>query len=360
MKIWFDLSNSPHVNLFYGLIRELELRGQQIIITTRPLANTISLLDQKKLNYTIVGDHYGKNLFLKIIAFPLRILQLYFFLRNKKIDVAVSQSSFHSPLVAKMLFIPSLYTNDNEHAIGNIPAFLFASKILIPEFYPLKNIKRLGISEKKIQKYPGVKEGIFLWNSIPISNNTSYGKIKKSTIYIRPEPLTAQYYKGAQYFLDSLIENIQHKYSVTILSRNNQQYKHYIQPRFSKTFVPSEPLPFNSIAENCALFIGAGGSMTREFAIVGIPTISVYQDKLLDVDKYLISKGIMMYLPELSAEKLDECFDHFQTAPPESELLKKGKQAYLQFRQEILNFEKKPPTVFIRKSFSLNTSMNFN
>jgi len=354
MKIWFDLSNSPHVNLFNGLIRELQLRGQQIIITTRPLANTISLLDQKKLNYTIVGEHYGKNLFLKIIGFPLRILQLYFFLRNKKIDLAVSQSSFHSPLVAKMLFIPSLYTNDNEHAMGNIPAFLFASKILIPEFFPLKNIKRLGISQKKIQHYPGVKEGIFLWNSI------RYGNEKKSTIYIRPEPLTAQYYKGAHFFLDSLIETIQHKYNVTILSRNNKQYKHYIQPRFSKTFVPSEPLPFNLIAESCALFIGAGGSMTREFAIVGIPTISVYQDKLLDVDKYLISKGLMMYLPDLNAEKLDECFDHFQTVPPETELLKKGKQAYIQFRQEILNFEKKPPTVFMRKLFSLNSSMYLN
>ena len=46
MRIWFDISNSPQVNMFYNLIRELEAGGHQVIITSRPLANTIELLDQ--------------------------------------------------------------------------------------------------------------------------------------------------------------------------------------------------------------------------------------------------------------------------------------------------------------------------
>ena len=127
MRIWFELSNSPHVNLFSKLIKELEFAGHEIIITARPLANTIDLLDQKGLKYTIVGIHYGKNLFNKIIGFPIRIFQLVMFLKNKNIDLAVSQSSFHSPIVARILGIPSIYTNDNEHALGNIPAFYFAT-----------------------------------------------------------------------------------------------------------------------------------------------------------------------------------------------------------------------------------------
>ncbi len=29
MKIWFDLSNSPHINMFYDLIKELESEGNE-------------------------------------------------------------------------------------------------------------------------------------------------------------------------------------------------------------------------------------------------------------------------------------------------------------------------------------------
>jgi predicted glycosyltransferase len=44
MKIWFDLTNSPHINLFADMIRELK-KEHEVIITCRPLANTIDLLD---------------------------------------------------------------------------------------------------------------------------------------------------------------------------------------------------------------------------------------------------------------------------------------------------------------------------
>ncbi|MEN9964326.1 MAG: hypothetical protein RL582_1421, partial [Bacteroidota bacterium] len=113
MKIWFDLSNSPHINMFHDMIRELESRSHEVIITSRPLANTVELLDQRGLKHTIIGEHYGKNLYKKILGYPIRVLQLRKFLKDKKIDVAVSQSSFHSPVVAKLLGIPSIYTNDN-------------------------------------------------------------------------------------------------------------------------------------------------------------------------------------------------------------------------------------------------------
>ena len=63
MKIWFDLSNAPHVNMFEHLIKELESEGNKVVITCRPLSNTIDLLNLKEFNYTLVGVHYGKNIF---------------------------------------------------------------------------------------------------------------------------------------------------------------------------------------------------------------------------------------------------------------------------------------------------------
>src|SRR5688572_23006072 len=144
MRIWFDLSNSPHINMFHDLIRDLEADGNDVVITCRPLANTIDLLKQKQLEFTVVGEHYGKNLYKKIFGYPIRVMQLEGFLNDKNIDLAVSQSSFHSPVVARLLGKPSIYTNDNEHAMGNIPCFKFADKVMIPENLPVQKIVKKG------------------------------------------------------------------------------------------------------------------------------------------------------------------------------------------------------------------------
>lgn len=339
MRIWFDISNSPHVNLFYDLIKDLEGAGHEIIITTRPLANTIDLLKQKGLRYSVIGEHYGKSFFKKMLGYPIRVFQLIKYLKKYKPDLAVSQSSFHSPLVAKVLGVPSIYTNDNEHALGNIASFLFATKILLPESYSLKKAIKHGASKKKIMLYPGLKEGIYLWRlGEEISSRRRKGIECYFEIYIRPEPLTAQYYKGGINFLDDAIEKLQSKYSITVLPRDKKQLQHYSQTKFSSIGVPVVPLKFSEIAQRCSLFIGAGGSMTRELAILGIPTISVYQDELLEVDRFLINKKRMYYEPSFSAELAESYIKRLRDADLDTELLKKGKQAYELFKGEILKF----------------------
>jgi len=351
MRIWFDLSNSPHVNLFYDLIRELETAGHTIIITTRPLANTISLLEQKGLEYKVVGEHYGKGFIKKVVGYPVRVVQLYSFLKKLKPDLAVSQSSFHSPVVARMLGIPSIYTNDNEHALGNLPAFYFATKILIPENLGINKVAKNGVSANKVIQYPGLKEGIFLWRKGK-SIQEYRGQQSQSAvkIYIRPEPQTAQYYNGKINFMDTIIGRLQNKYTITVLPRDAAQSAHYQQPYFSSVVVPDLPMTFDFVAGDCTLFIGAGGSMTREMAILGIPTISVYQDELLDVDHFLISKGLMTHQPNLTPDLVENYINHLHNNPPEPELISKGKQAYELFKKEMLEFDKTPPSFFIRAS----------
>lgn len=341
MRIWFDLSNSPHINMFHDLIRDLETEGNEIVITCRPLANTIDLLKQRNLPYTVVGEHYGKNLYKKIFGYPIRVMQLKKFLKDKKIDLAVSQSSFHSPVVAKLLGIPSIYTNDNEHAMGNIPCFMFASLVLIPENLPVEKIVKKGGSRKRIKQYPGVKEGIYLWKKgQEIHQARAANPPDNRTIYVRPEPLTAQYYKGGLNFLDNTLEALQREYAITILPRDKTQLEHYRQSKFSGLKVPDKPMPFDQIAKECTLFIGAGGSMTRELAILGIPTISVYQDELLEVDKFLLEQNIMMHEPNLDPARLQQILSALEQKAPDLQLMEKGRKAYELFKSEIYKFRK--------------------
>jgi uncharacterized protein len=330
MKIWFDLSNSPHINLFAALINDLK-HEHEVIITCRPLANTTDLLELHKFKYTIVGKHYGGKLSSKLLGYPIRVFQLMRFLRKNKVDIGITQSTFTSSVAARFSGVPFIYMNDNEHAMGNIPSFLFANKILVPEFIDLGKIRRQLAFKYKVIKYPGVKEGIYLWN-MPVINSVTEKKI-----YIRPEPWIAQYYSGAINFLDDMLLFLQDKVKVVLLPRGKEQAEYYEQDKFKSIEVLNNPQSLAEIAAQCGLFIGAGGTMTREMAVLGVPTISVYQDKLLSVDQYLIDKGIMIYNPDLTGV---EAFKYFKDSVQKSavrDLIQKGETSYHLIRNLLIH-----------------------
>ncbi len=341
VKIWFDISNSPHVMMFHDMINELKEKGFDVIITSRPLANTLDLLDQKGLEHAVVGEHYGKNLFMKFFGYPIRCFQLYRFLKNKHLDAAIAQSSFHSPLVAWMLGIPSIYTNDNEHAIGNVAGLFFAKKLYFPESMNRKSILfMLPGMKRKTVIYPGIKESIYLWRKMDGKKHFTKKTSVPFNIYLRPEPRTAQYYKGGENFLDKTINELKRENHVVVLSRDKKQLAHYHEDQFKGVDVPDRPIRMERILKDCDLFIGAGGSMTREIAIMGIPTISVYQDELLGVDKYLIDKGYMSHVKNLENANAGKLIAMLGEHIGNGHLLEKGKKAYYMMLDDLINMAK--------------------
>ncbi len=336
MKIWIDFINTPQVSFFEPLILDLQECGHEFILTCRNSSNTVQLLEQKRWKYKLIGDNVGSSLTNKLISFPIRIIYLIKYLKKQKVDVAIGQSSFYLPLSAKLLGIPSIYTNDNEHALGNIPSFFFANKILLPENLSIQKAIKQGASRNKIIQYPGIKEGVYLWSKGK-NIQTEREKCNPKTIYIRPEPQTAQYYTGKLNFLDNFLLEIQDLYDITILVRDKIQFEHYSQDQFKKIKVPSNTLAFEAIAASCLLFIGAGGSMTREMAMMGIPTISVYQGELLDVDNFLISAKLMMHDADLTSVKLIDILNNEFFYSVTNSLMEKGKTAYELFKNTLLD-----------------------
>lgn len=339
MRIWFELTNSPHINMFAAMIRELE-REHEVVITCRPLANTIDLLELHGFKYEVVGQHYGGKFSAKVFGFPVRVAQLCKYIRAKRVDVAISQSSFHSPVVARLLGIRSIYMNDNEHAMGNIPSFLCADKILVPEFLGMDKLKKQWANPRKVRHYPGVKEGLYLWEldqRLAQQGRPARPAGRRPVVYLRPEPWTAQYYKGSRNFLDNLVLGLKDKVDVVLLPRGKEQGVHYQDARFAGVRVVTTALDIADIAPDCDLFIGAGGTMTREMAVLGIPTISVYQDELLDVDLHLLQVGAFQHWPQLTAEQALAYLAQTTAQPPNRALLDKGKDAYALVKQHILN-----------------------
>lgn len=321
MKIWIDITNSPHVNFFAGMIEQLK-NEHELLITCRPLSNTIDLLKLKGIKFTVVGRHYGGGQLKKAIGFPVRIMQLVLFLLSKRPDVAISHSSFYSPVVARILGVRSIYINDNEHAIGNRISFLCASTVMVPEFLSMDSVCRQWCNPKKVIRYPGVKEGIYLADveGTCVTGNKS----DKPEIFIRPEPWTAQYYHGAVNFMDDLIIELKEKYRILLMPRGGRQAEYYRKDPFRGVEIPAEPMTLTEVATRCSLFIGAGGTMTREAAVLGIPTISVYQDELLAVDKYLIKEGYLIHEKALKGDRVEKYLAETLRKLPCKELLRKG------------------------------------
>jgi hypothetical protein len=289
------------------------------------------------LEHHIVGKHYGQNIIFKIIGFPVRILQLLKFLRKKKIDVAISHSSFYSPVVSKLMRVHCIYLNDNEHAKGNLLSFLLADKIMIPEFLNIRKVQKQWAKKSKIFIYPGIKEGVYLWTDYQGKCNYTNNYTKKKKIYIRPEPWTAQYYSGDCNFIDEFLGSVKNIYDIVLLPRGNIQSLHYKKDKFKGITIPEKSIDLKDIIKDCDLFIGAGGTMTREAAVLGIPTISIYQDKLLDVDLYLIKNGLMLHTKALTPQLVSKYLENNQKKQPDLDLVHKGKKAYDMIVKNLLN-----------------------
>ena len=349
MKIWIDLANSPHVNFFAGIIEELQAE-HEVLLTCRPLANTIDILQIKGFPYHVVGKHYGANRVKKVLGFLWRVFQLYLFLRKRKPDVAISQSSYYSPIVARLLGVRSIYLNDNEHAAGNKISFLFANTIMVPECLGLEKVQRQWGRRSKVLHYPGVKEAVYLWrNGRRTLGPRAPSADSAKRIYIRPEPWAAHYYRGEKNFMDQLVADLKHRFSVVLLPRGDRQKEHYQAEEFAGIVVLDKAIELAAIMDKCDLFIGAGGTMTREAAVLGIPTISVYRGDLLNVDKYLIAERRMIHKIDLVADFVVSFLENHHKRSASDDLLAKGREAHNLIKRILLAPAETPQTTRLKE-----------
>ena len=189
MKIWIDVTNSPHVLFFNPILKQLNKEGHSCLVTARNHSHTIDLLRKFKINYTEIGSHHGKSLINKAFGYYTRNRKLKHFLVNRDIDVAISHQSPYSASVSKALGIPKrIYIFDNEHAKWqNWLAFRGATHVLCP-----------SVVTGNYTKYDSIKEAVYMCDFVPDSSILQELKLdEKSYIVFRPEPFNAAYYKGS-------------------------------------------------------------------------------------------------------------------------------------------------------------------
>ena len=298
MRIWIDLANSPHVPFFRALIPEFAARGHQVEITARDFAQTVELALNAGMMPHVIGGHGGGSITGKAGNLIGRAGALRKWARDRGFDLALSHNSYAQIAAAAALGVKAVTLMDYEHQPANHLAFRLASRVIVPRAFPSAELKKYGASTRKIRRYEGTKEDVYLADFVP---DPEFAKVLlrlgvKSVevlVVARPPAREALYHRFENKLFDELLLSLSTRKEVKIilLARSMAQRADYETLQWANLIMPDEALDGANLIAAADLVISAGGTMNREAAALGVPAISIYAGKWAAIDQELVDEG---------------------------------------------------------------------
>ena len=289
--------------LFFGpIIKRLQESGHEVIITARACAQTHGLLQLHGIPFVPIGRHYGRGLLPKIIGLGVRTSQLLYFASRRNFDLAVSHGSRSLVWTAFLRRIPCITLYDYEYVFTGIFNKL-STKVLLPEFIPKEVLRSIGLNAKKVSRYPGFKEEVYLGDFH--ANPRLYSRLgidrNKVLVTLRP-PATAAHYHNplSEVLFESALQHILSQKGVVavVLPRTDKQRRDLLSSyaSYNDLIIPEKPVDGLNLLWHSDLVISGGGTMNREAALLGVPVLSVFSGKLGAVDQTLVRQGKLHFL----------------------------------------------------------------
>ena len=299
------------------------------------------LVKIRKIIVKKIGKHGGKSNYTKLIHGTKRIEELTKIISKFNPEITIS---FHSPEAARVAFglgIKHIGFSDSPHAEKVMKLTIpFLDKLLIPSILHKKNFVRYGISNKDIISYNAIDAGIIIRNRKPVEGKMIMSD--KKNILVRLEEEKASYMRGntkSVKWLDIISEK-NHSENVFVLGRYKDQINLIRNHSKEKNIkIINKVLDNQKIWENVDIFIGSGGTMTAEAALLGIPTISYNAAPNLIQDS-LVKKGLIKKItkPGLFVKEIQNIL-----SMPESKLRKNRVKA-----KKILNSMQDPYPLLLK------------
>jgi len=163
LRVWIDLTNSPHVLVMRPVIDVLRARGDDVLVTARDFAQTLGLLERFEIDHTAIGHHRGGKLSAKGLGLAQRSGALVRWASGRGIDVALGHGSNDISVAAKLLRIPSATAFDYEFArVQHTINGYLATRVVLPDVIPPERLRRYGMTPAKLRPYEGLKEEYYL------------------------------------------------------------------------------------------------------------------------------------------------------------------------------------------------------
>ena len=295
MRIWVDVTNSPHVVVLRPVIERWRADGHDVAITARDFAQTLGLLERYGLDHTAIGRHQGAGLPAKARGLAARSRALTGWARRHgPFDAAVGHGSNDQPVAATLLRIPTTTTFDYEWATfqHQINCRL-ARAVVVPELLPAERLDRYG-ARGKVRQYPGLKEEYALADFEPdptVLDQLGLDPAQPIAVVRTPAEMSA-YHRFENAIFDDVLDRLRGTQTV-VLPRTPQQRAELAGAGF---VVPERAIDSQSLVAYADLVVSAGGTMNREAVALGTPVWTTFEGRLGAVDEELIASGRMRRL----------------------------------------------------------------
>jgi uncharacterized protein len=297
MRVWIDVTNSPHVVFFRPLVALLQEQGHDVTISARAFAQTLELLEDAGLAHTVVGPpHGGASRLGKARAMASRLRALRSFAGGRGFDVALSHASHELPLTARSLGIPSSYAFDYEFAVAQHSlGCRAATRVVVPEAIPQDRLGRVGAGARKVVRYPGLKEEYYLHGFRPDPSVLESLGLDRSRILavVRTPPEVSLYHRHGSPLFADVLERLGADPAVAavVLPRTRGQRDEIEGRRLPSLVVPHRAVDAQSLVALADVVISAGGTMNREAVALGTPVWTTFAGRPGAVDERLEAEG---------------------------------------------------------------------
>lgn len=249
----------------------------------------------RRLKVIIIGKHGGAERYGKLNASISRMDQLSNLIKEISPDILISFCSPEAARIAYGLNIKHVAFQDSPHAQAVMRLTIpLVQKLLIPWVIPKKEFTKFGIDEKNIITYRAIDAAVIAKRKVTKKYSTSLSNRKK-TILIRVEEEQAAY-SSKNSRITYIIKTISEEFNdckIIVLGRYLSQIKSLKKLFGKKIIVLNRVVDGKKLLNDCNVFIGSGGTMTAEAALLGIPTVS-YNAVPNFIEKYLVRKKLVV------------------------------------------------------------------
>ena len=294
MRVWVDLTNSPHVLVMRPLIEAMRADGHDVEVTARDFAQTLELCQRFGIEHSAVGRHRGGRVASKAIGLASRSLALVRWARGRRFDVAMGHGSNDVSVAAKLLRVPSATSFDYEWATAQHQVNCrLARSVVVPEAIPPERLERYG-ARGKIHAYPGLKEEYYLADFEP--DPAVLGELGldrgRPIVVVRTPPEVSLYHRFENPLFGKVLDRLRGTQTV-VLPRTPAQ-----RAELGDFIVPEHAIDAQSLVAYADLVISAGGTMNREAVALGTPVFTTFEGKLGAVDEALLREGRLRKLDD--------------------------------------------------------------
>jgi len=296
MRVWVDLTNSPHVLVMRPLIELMRADGHEVEVTARDFAQTLELCRRFGIEHTAVGHHRGGRLASKAVGLASRSFALARWARGRKFDVAMGHGSNDVTVAAALLRIPSATAFDYEWAtVQHQVNCRLARSVVVPDAIPPERLERYG-ARGKIHAYEGLKEEYYLADFEPSEAVLEELRLdrERPLIVVRPPPDVSLYHRFENPLFRGVLERLSKSDAQTVvLPRTAAQ-----RAELGAFIVPERAIDAQSLVAYADLVISAGGTMNREAVALETPVFTTFEGKLGAVDEALLAEGRLRKLED--------------------------------------------------------------